>query len=117
MEGLHILANFYECEFDFSQEGVLLHKAMEFCQQAGLQVVGNSHYHFQPQGFTFAVLLAESHLSIHTWPENGNVAFDIYTCNYQSNNSEKTREVYQKIKALLKPQRVDYKEIHRQKLD
>jgi S-adenosylmethionine decarboxylase proenzyme len=117
MEGLHILANFYHCQFDFIQEDILLNKAIEYCQESGLQVVGYSKHHFQPQGLTFALLLAESHLSIHTWPENGNIAFDIYTCNYQSDNSHKTREVYEKMKKLLQPSHVDYKEISREKLD
>lgn len=124
MKGLHIVANFYNCNFYQSivqdkaaYEKQLLEKAIQFCEKAGLHVVGQSSYHFEPQGFTFAILLAESHLSIHTWPENGNVAFDIYTCNYQNDNSEKTKQVYQWIKELLLPTDVEYKEINRANLN
>jgi S-adenosylmethionine decarboxylase proenzyme len=120
MKGLHIVANFYNCQFYQNQtisETALLEKAIEFCEKAGLNVVGKSSYQFVPQGFTFAILLAESHLSIHTWPEDGNVAFDIYTCNYQHDNSNKTKQVYQWVKDLLMPKEVEYKEINRDNLN
>ena len=123
MKGLHIVANFYNCHFyknhsssNKIDESILLNKAIYFCEKVGLHVVGQSQHHFEPQGFTFAILLAESHLSIHTWPENGNVAFDIYTCNYQNDNSNKTKEVYQLIKELIIPEKIEYKEIDRESL-
>ena len=117
MEGLHILANFYQCHYDFSNEDKLLELFSQFCTDSGLQVVGKSFFHFSPQGLTFALLLAESHLSIHTWPETGNVAFDLYTCNYQSNNNDKTLSVYHKVKDTLKPHHIEEKFIQRAALD
>lgn len=119
MKGLHIVANFYNCQYYQNKifsldEKLILEKAIQFCETVGLHVVGQSFYHFEPQGLTFVLLLAESHLSIHTWPENGNVAFDIYTCNYQNDNSEKTKRVYKMIEQLLLPEKVEYKEIDRE---
>ena len=116
MEGLHIIANFYNCEFDLHQNDLLLEKCQQFCLQAGLNIVGVTSHAFEPQGLTFAILLAESHLSIHTWPEDGNVAFDIYTCNYQQNNSEKTTYVYTHLKNLLQAQKEQASFIPRQTL-
>lgn len=117
MEGLHILANFYDCQYDLNKEKELFEQCVQFCIEAGLTVVGKTSYHFEPHGLTFAILLAESHVSIHTWPENGNVAFDIYTCNYQSDNNEKARYVYESLKKLLQPTHEDNKFVSRTTLN
>lgn len=116
MEGLHIIANFYGCKFDLTNNKELLSKCIDFCKESGLTVVGTTSHEFTPQGLTFAILLSESHVSIHTWPEDNNVAFDIYTCNYQNNNNDKALNVYRKISELLDPNYVDHEMIKRQSL-
>lgn len=103
MNGLHIISNFYNCAFNFKDEKSVMEQVVKFCQDAGLTVVGTKQFDFKPQGVTFTVLLAESHVSFHSWPEEGNVAFDIYTCNYFNSNNEKTEYVYEQLKSLLKP--------------
>lgn len=57
-------------------ESVLLAAA----KAAQCEVLGSLHHKFEPQGASVVVLVAESHLSIHTWPENGYAAVDILTC-------------------------------------
>ncbi|MBL8918486.1 MAG: adenosylmethionine decarboxylase [Myxococcaceae bacterium] len=47
---------------------------------ARCEVLGAVKHHFHPQGASVVVLVAESHLSVHTWPEHGYAAFDILTC-------------------------------------
>ena len=47
---------------------------------SGATILDSVFHQFQPQGITFILLLAESHISIHTWPEKGCAAIDIYTC-------------------------------------
>ena len=116
MNGLHIISNFYSCQFDFTKEKTVMDKVVDFCLEAGLTVVGKKQFDFEPQGVTFTVLLAESHVSFHSWPEEGNVAFDIYTCNYFNCNNEKTKYVYNKIKELLQPNKEDTKLIERESL-
>lgn len=49
-------------------------------EQAGCTLVGLQSHSFNPQGVTALALLAESHLSIHTWPERGFAAVDMFTC-------------------------------------
>ena len=57
-------------------------------QAAGLQAVGELFHGFPaPGGVTGVVLLAESHLAVHTWPELGAVTLDVYVCNLQVDNS------------------------------
>ena len=47
---------------------------------SGATILDSVFHKFDPQGITFILLLAESHISIHTWPEKGCAAIDIYTC-------------------------------------
>jgi len=67
---------------------------LEAVRQTGLQAVGELFHRFpalpgqlQPPGITGVVLLAESHLAVHTWPELGAVTLDVYVCNLGGDNS------------------------------
>lgn len=77
--GDHIVAEFLECECmdDYQMLEDVLRDA---AQQAGATVISIVTHQFCPQGMSGLVLLAESHISIHTWPEYGYVAVDTYTC-------------------------------------
>jgi len=58
------------------------------CQSYNYKILQKSQHIFEPQGFTTLYLLSESHISIHTFPENNYAAVDIYTCRqYQDNSS------------------------------
>jgi S-adenosylmethionine decarboxylase len=48
--------------------------------ESGSTLLSLTSHHFDPQGVTALGLLAESHISIHTWPENGYAAADVFTC-------------------------------------
>ncbi len=79
--GKHILAEYKECDVsilnDIQKIESLLLKA---AQKAGAFVLGSSFHRFQPQGVSGVVIISESHLAIHTWPELGYAAVDIFTC-------------------------------------
>jgi S-adenosylmethionine decarboxylase proenzyme len=49
-------------------------------ERSGATVIGQQFHQFEPYGVTGFVLLAESHVSVHTWPEEGLAAIDIFTC-------------------------------------
>jgi len=53
---------------------------LEAASEIGATVVGETFHQFSPQGVTGVISIAESHLSIHTWPEHGYAAIDIFTC-------------------------------------
>lgn len=78
--GQHLIADFHGAShlFDGEQAKVVLHKAAE---AAGATVLDlNLHDFGDRYGFTGVALLAESHISIHTWPENEYAAIDIFMC-------------------------------------
>ncbi len=111
VKGLHIIADLYNC-----QKGELLvssHKLRELCVNActdvGLTVLGDHFYQFdgldgtQNGGSTGAVVLAESHLAIHTWPETNAATLDVYVCNFTADNTSKAEAVYSALIKALKP--------------
>ena len=52
----------------------------KIAKAANVTILNISKYKFEPQGFTILALLAESHISFHTFPENGIISFDFFTC-------------------------------------
>ncbi len=77
----HITADFEGVSADLldDAEGILL-ALTESVRQAGLTPVANCIHKFDPLGVSGVVILAESHISIHTWPEQGFAAVDILSC-------------------------------------
>jgi S-adenosylmethionine decarboxylase len=79
--GKHYLLNLYGCPFGILNDVKALIQVLEYAAiESGATVVQTIHKKFDPQGVTVLCLLSESHISIHTWPENGNAAVDVYTC-------------------------------------
>ena len=77
----HILLELYRCDFDkLNDESFLrctLNNSAKLANATVLNLISNK---FEPYGVTAIALLAESHLSIHTWPESNYSAVDIFTC-------------------------------------
>ena len=111
MKGLHIIADLYNCQKgDFLVSADKLRElCVNACTGAGLTVVGDHFYQFdgadgtQLGGSTGAVVLAESHLAIHTWPERDGATLDVYVCNYTCDNTGKAEAVYKTLLKALKP--------------
>jgi len=59
---------------------MVYHKLLEAANMMGLSVLGAAKHEFYPQGLTAVVLLSESHISIHTYPEQGYAYVDAFTC-------------------------------------
>jgi len=82
--GLHILMEFKECSIDVLDNIDALEVTMNDAALAADATIIKSVFHqFSPQGVTGVVVVAESHLAIHTWPECGYAAVDFFTCNHQ----------------------------------
>ena len=111
MKGLHIVADLHHCppsDFLISANTLRL-LCTQSCNTAGLTVLGDHFYQFegfdpvQAGGATGAVILAESHLAIHTWPERSQVSLDIYVCNVSADNSLKAERLYELLIKALRP--------------
>ena len=111
MNGLHLIADLYRCAGTaaaLTEREALETLCVNECRDAGLTPLGSYFYQFldgkgDAAGVTGTVVLAESHLAIHTWPESGNVTLDVYVCNFSRDNGDCARRVYRSVLDALKP--------------
>jgi len=112
MNGLHLIADLYRCNpvLSLMTECERLESlCVEECRAAGLTPLGAYFYQFRDEqgeaaGVTGTVVLAESHLAIHTWPESGDVTLDVYVCNFSRDNSGRARAVYARVIDAFEPE-------------
>lgn len=109
--GLHLLAEFWDGRIIDSADRIreILVEAVKRANNTPLEFVVHK---FQPQGVTGIVLLAESHISIHTWPECNYVALDIYTCGDKS----LPMKALEYLKSEFQPKRFEISKIKRGKV-
>ena len=81
MVGKHCILELYGCDQrKLDDEAFLRTTITTAAKRAGATLLNLITHRFEPQGVTGLALLAESHISIHTWPENGYAAVDVFTC-------------------------------------
>ena len=79
--GHHYFFEFYECPAEkLSQVNNVRTAMLEAASRSGATIVKDVFHQFNPQGVSGVVVIEESHLSIHTWPEYGYAAVDFFTC-------------------------------------
>jgi S-adenosylmethionine decarboxylase len=79
--GKHCILELYECDpSKLDDEAFLRNTITTAAKRAGATLLNLITHRFEPQGVTGLALLAESHISIHTWPESGYAAVDVFTC-------------------------------------
>ena len=112
--GLHILLTL---QTDDPKKLVEVGQFIEFTekilQRFQLEKVGFTKYIFDNQSYTVAFCLMESHICIHTWPENKNLALDIYLCNYSQDNTERVKKISEEIVQYFDAEIIKKSEIFR----
>ena len=109
MEGLHLTADLRGCPVSrpvMTDPAALRELCLRSVLATGLQPVGELFHRFTPMsgpqglvagaapmGITGVVLLAESHLAVHTWPEIASVTLDVYVCNFGADNSQRAEHL------------------------
>lgn len=79
--GRHVLLELYDCPPAVLKDGVVLERAMcSAADKMGATVVTSNFHQFSPYGISGVVIIQESHLTLHTWPEYGYAAVDVFTC-------------------------------------
>ena len=92
--GRHIIAELYGIEKELiSLEGIVRDIVEGIVKEAELTKIGSVYRQFNPHGVTGVVLITESHISLHTWPEYRMVNLDIFTCG-EFEKAEKTFDLF-----------------------
>jgi len=79
--GRHVIAELWECEFDKLNDATYIERTfVEAALKSGAEVREVAFHKFAPQGVSGVVIISESHLTIHSFPEHGYASIDVYTC-------------------------------------
>ena len=119
MNGLHLTADLHGCAATAAvmvEPSALRSLCLGAVKAAGLAAVGELFHRFDaapgaalraPVGITGVVLLAESHLAVHTWPELGAATLDVYVCNFGADNTAAAHALLDRLLAGFDAQRVE----------
>ena len=98
--GRHLLLDLKDCnEVVLNDLDFLKNCLNEAAIQCGATVVGESFYHFSPCGVSGVVNIAESHISVHTWPEYRYAAVDVFTCGDSVKPEKAVRLIAERLEA------------------
>ena len=98
--GHHILSEMYGCEAGILNDRELIERLMvEAALEAGAEVREVVFHKFSPQGVSGVVVISESHLTIHTWPELGYAAVDVFTCGDKVNPLDACNYLFDGLRA------------------
>ncbi|NQV12095.1 adenosylmethionine decarboxylase [Candidatus Uhrbacteria bacterium] len=104
--GVHILGELSGCVFN--DDNLLFHDRFinilaPLIANNGLTVLDSAGHTFDDGGVTVIVALAESHVSVHTWPHDEYVTLDVFVCNHTKDNSGDAQVLFDKVSALFTP--------------
>jgi len=127
MQGLHLTADLHGCAVErptMTEPDALRALCLRAVEAAGLRAVGELFHRFDPlavhsdspPGITGVVLLAESHLTVHTWPEIGAVTLDVYVCNIDTDNSRRAHAALDVLVDAFAPEHVERHALQRGEL-
>ena len=118
---LHILADFHGCAgapVFLTDKGKVRAKTLAMVKRAGFQIVASRFHKFSQTsagegGITGIIIVSESHVALHTWPERNFLNLDVFFCNYSHDNTKKARAVFAEFKKIYRPKRVRIREVWR----
>ena len=116
MNGLHLIGDLTGCRCDpqwLTDAKRFEEKCVALVNASGLTVMDARFLPFDGSGYTGTIVLAESHLAVHTWPERLGLTLDVYVCNYSADNSAKARALFESIIAHFEPGDVARQEVRR----
>ena len=120
-KSLHILADLYDCSSPpqyFTSRTKVRAKTLAMIKKAGFKIVASRFHKFSPTsagagGVTGVVIVSESHIAIHTWPERKFVNLDIFFCNSTRDNTTKVRTVFKEFEKIYHSEKTRRREIRR----
>jgi S-adenosylmethionine decarboxylase len=121
MQGLHLTADLYQCRCDpkwLADAQALGDWCLQAVDAVGLEAVNHVFHTFPrtaqgPGGVTATVLLAESHVCLHTWPEQRAVTADVYVCNFTGDHTAKARGLMEALVARFQPEWTEQRSLDR----
>lgn len=108
--GTHTILEFYGCPYGrLADSGEVEQAFREAARRSNATVVDSLFHHFNPHGVSGVVVIAESHFTVHTWPEHGYAAIDFFTCSDEVNISV----AIEHLRECLQPERISRRNLPR----
>ncbi|MEJ2052384.1 MAG: adenosylmethionine decarboxylase [Calditrichaceae bacterium] len=108
--GRHLLLELYNCDTSLLNDTKRIEAALvEAARLVGATIIDTSFHHFSPYGVSGVVIIAESHITVHTWPEYNYAAVDVFTCDESINIST----IIKFLKAEFKAESFEQRTIRR----
>ncbi|HEX2897558.1 MAG TPA: adenosylmethionine decarboxylase [candidate division Zixibacteria bacterium] len=108
--GRHLIAEFADCDGQKLADVDFIEDCLnEAVRKSGATIINSVFHRYNPQGVSGVVVIAESHLSIHTWPEYNYAAVDFFTCG----ESVDPYKAYRYMKRMLKSKTSQLSELDR----
>lgn len=108
--GRHIMVEYYNCDKEILNNYEKIEKYMvQAAKEAKATIVTSTFHMFNPWGVSGAVIIQESHLTIHTWPEYNYAAVDLFTCGEEIN----PWDAFEYLERKLRAEKTDYTEMSR----
>ena len=112
--GQHLLVEFYGCNQKALNDEKFIRDSCEYAVRcSGASIIGIRSHQVEPQGVSVVILVAESHLSIHTWPEYGYAGIDYFTCG----DRVKPQNTIDCLRNVLRPDNIHSQKIDRGKIE
>lgn len=109
-DGTHFIVEFFGCDRKQLNSVTFWKKTLsKMASAAGMKILNSHFYKFSPEGITAYLLLATSHISIHTWPEHRYIACDVFSCGRE----DKTFDAVNYIKENLCHEKTKLRRIKR----
>jgi S-adenosylmethionine decarboxylase len=101
-KGYDVTAIFSGVNFNkLNDYDLIKNTSLNLLKSVGFNVLDSMEHKFSPQGYTFVILLAESHFAVHTYPEYNTIYFHLYTC-----GDKDSTVLFSKLKEILNPTKV-----------
>ncbi|GAB2569913.1 adenosylmethionine decarboxylase [Gracilibacillus alcaliphilus] len=108
--GRHVIADLWECNVDILNDLEQLEKIfVNAALHAGAEVREVAFHQFAPLGVSGVVIISESHVTVHSFPEHGYASIDVYTCGNQID----PHQIVERLKESLEPKQVSKQELQR----
>ena len=97
--GVHVILDLYNCDPEILNDKEKIEQILTNSAKIANATIVSTHFReFKPQGVTGVVVVAESHISIHTWPELGYAAVDVYTCGSHTMPAKASEYIVKELK-------------------
>ena len=102
--GAHYIIEMYGCDSVVLRDTAKIEQSLlKAAEISGATIINSNFHEFSPYGVSGVVVIAESHLSIHTWPEYGYAAFDFFTCN----RSMEMEPAFEMLRKVFRPEHME----------